>query len=308
VKSAVLLVVFRRPEQTSLVFGAIRAAQPLRLYIAADGPRPDHADDVALCAATRAVVDDIDWPCEVTRLYHDTNVGLVKNLVPAVDTMMDREGEGIILEDDTVPSQTFFHYCDAMLDRYRDEDQVGVVSGYNPAMSSWLASDQHYFSELPITWGWATWKRAWQGQEGTFAEWPGDTTGFPASIMRTPGAPERWISWLDRVRTRELPSVWDYAFFYHCWANERLAVFPGRSLVANIGFDVEATHTTSTVAPKHVRRIRTVEQPPPLTPASDVATMPRLDTAILSSYYKLGRVAAARQALVPLRNALWRWG
>jgi len=305
VESAVLLVIFRRPETTSSVFEAVRAAQPPRLYIAADGPRVDHPDDAALCAATRDVVEQIDWPCEVTRLYHDTNVGLVKNLVPAVDTMMDREGEGIILEDDTVPTQTFFDYCDALLARYRDDERVGVVSGYNPAMSTQLDGNVHYFSELPMTWGWATWQRAWQGQDATFKQWPGDTTGFPPSIMRTYGAPAAWVSWLERVRARDLPSVWDYVFFYHCWVNERLAVLPGRSLVTNVGFGAEATHTTGAIAPKHIRRIRAVEQPPPLKPASEVATLPKLDAAILSSYYKLGRAAAARQALVPLRNKLW---
>jgi len=253
--SAVLLVIFRRPETTQRVFDAIRLARPPRLYVAADGPRPDRADDPALCQATRAIIDQVDWPCEVVRLFKDANVGLRSNISTAITTMLDREGEGIILEDDTLPTQAFFHYCDTLLARYRNDDRVGVVSGYNPALSKQSAGDQYSFSELPMIWGWATWRRAWVGSDDSFADWPGDATGFPPSILRTYGATARWIDNFERIRSGDLGTVWSYPFFYHCWVNQLLTAIPGRTLTVNLGFDADATHTVDELPPRHVRRL-----------------------------------------------------
>lgn len=306
-KSAVLLVVFRRPDSTSRVFEAIRAARPARLYVAADGPRADRPDDLDPCAATRQIVENVDWPCDVFRLYRDSNIGLRRNISEAIATMLEHEGEGIILEDDTLPTQAFFAYCDELLARYRDDERVGVISGYNPAMSSRLAADQHYFSELPMIWGWATWQRAWQGNEETFASWPGDTTGFPDSVMRTYGAPAKWIDNFERVRSGSLGSVWSYPFFFHCWAKNLLTAIPGKTLTVNIGYDADATNTV-TLPPKHVRELELIEQAPPLAGPSAIEASTALDAAILSSYYKLGKAAALRQALVPVRNAILRTG
>lgn len=255
---------------------------------------------------TRQIVDDIDWPCNVVRLYQDANVGLRTNISAAITTFLDREGEGIILEDDTLPSQAFFHYCDTLLERYRDDERVGVVSGYNPVVARRPDGDRYFFSELPMIWGWATWRRAWQGNNDTFDAWPGDSTGFPPSILRTFGAQARWIDNLERVKSGDLSTVWSYPFFYHCWVNQRLTAIPGRTLTVNIGFEPEATHTTESVPPRHVRQLKMVEAPPPLLGPERVEAAKSFDARILASYYKLGRAAAARQALVPLRNAIWR--
>lgn len=303
--SAVLLVIFRRPTTTRRVFEAIRDAQPPRLYIAADGPRVGHLDDETLCAESRAIVEHIDWPCEVVRLYRDANVGLRTNITDALDTFLGAEGEGIILEDDTLPSKGFFEYCDEMLARYRHDERVGVVSGYNPVLSSPIPPDRHDFSQLPMIWGWATWQRAWIGNGTTFDEWPGDDSNFPTSIQRCFGASKQWIENLERVRSGDLKTVWSYPFFYHCWANDLLAVIPGRSLTINIGYDADATHTIAVVPPRHVRTLRLTEGHLPREPAGQVEAAPRLDARMLAGYYKLGRVAAARQLLAPLRNRIW---
>ena len=109
----VLLLVFNRPELTAKVMDAIRAARPPRLYIAGDGPRRNKAKDAELVANTRAIVmDHINWSCEVSTLFRDDNMGCGRAVSRAIDWFFDHEEEGIILEDDCVPSGSFFRYCE----------------------------------------------------------------------------------------------------------------------------------------------------------------------------------------------------
>lgn len=304
-KSAVLLVIFRRPVTTRRVFEAIRIAQPPKLYIAADGPRPDRPDDDDLCAQTRAITENVDWECDVVRLYREANVGLRVNISEAVDALLEAEGEGIILEDDTLPSNSFFGFCDEMLAKYRHEERVGTVSGYNPALPSPIPSGHHDFTQLPMIWGWATWKRSWTGHRATFEAWPGDDSNFPTSVRGCFGASKRWIDNLEQVRSGELRTVWSYPFFYHCWAHDLLAVMPASSLTVNIGYDDVATNTVAAIPPRHVRSLRLTESEPAREPAREIQTSPRLDEKILADYYKLGLGAVVRQMLAPVRNALW---
>src|SRR5690606_34543924 len=125
-----LLIVFNRPDTTARVFAEIRKARPARLYVAADGPRPTKDSDNALCAEARAVATAVDWPCDVKTRFSPSNSGC-RGVATAVDWFCQQEEEGIVLEDDTVPSPGFFEYCDELLERYRDDYRVGMVLGSN---------------------------------------------------------------------------------------------------------------------------------------------------------------------------------
>ncbi len=120
-KSAVLFVIFNRPDTTSLVFEQIRIAKPKRLYIAADAPRPGFPEDVLRCKQAKEGVSNVDWDCEVKTLYRKKNVGLKKGVSSAVTWFFDQEEEGIILEDDCLPANSFFKFCDTLLEKYRDD-------------------------------------------------------------------------------------------------------------------------------------------------------------------------------------------
>src|SRR4051812_35042986 len=124
---AVLLVIHRRSAATRRVFDAIAQAQPRRLFIAADGPAT--ADDRRACGETRAVVEHITWPCEVSRDYRDENLGLNRRMVSALDWVFGEADEAVVLEDDCLPHPEFFRFCSAMLSRYRDNPRILHVSG-----------------------------------------------------------------------------------------------------------------------------------------------------------------------------------
>src|SRR6185312_8069966 len=118
-KSAVLFIIFNRPETTRRVFDCIRDAQPPRLYIAADGPRRLKTGEPDLCADTREIVKTIDWDCEVKTLFRDENLGCKNAVSSAIDWFFAHEEEGIILEDDCLPAKSFFNFCDTLLEKYR---------------------------------------------------------------------------------------------------------------------------------------------------------------------------------------------
>ena len=168
----VLFLIFNRPDTTALVMEAIRAARPARLYVAADGPRPGCPGDAERCAEARRVVTAVDWPCQVKTLFRETNLGCRKAVSSAIDWLFACEEEGIILEDDCVPTSDFFSFCGELLERFRDDKQIMAICGscYAEAEPNYRAS--YYFSYYADPWGWATWRRAWRLYDGDLSRWP----------------------------------------------------------------------------------------------------------------------------------------
>ena len=164
-------MVFNRPEVVRRLLSSVRARRPPRVFVAADGPRPDHGDDVERCAETRALIEQIDWPCAVTTLYRDTNLGLQSAVVSALDWFFEHVDTGIVLEDDCIPEPDFFPFAGAMLERYRDVPRVMHVSGLNMRPEETFGPGSYFFASVGHIWGWATWRRAWRRFDGSLP-WP----------------------------------------------------------------------------------------------------------------------------------------
>lgn len=243
-KTPVLFLIFNRPDLTRRVFAEIRRARPERLFIAADGPRADRPDDARLCAEARSAVEGIDWPCQVERLYRDSNLGCKRAVSSAIDWFFGRVEEGIILEDDCLPDQSFFPYCEELLERYRDDERVMIISGFDAA-GEWPGEGSYLFSKYIAIWGWATWKRAWSAYDVSMASW-----ADPANkeLIRKAVSPEglwpakRWT--YDRVYSGA-KDTWDYQLEYAVLRNSGLSIAPRRNLIENIGFGARATHATA---------------------------------------------------------------
>lgn len=245
-RSPILFIVFNRLDTAARVFEEIRKACPPRLYIAADGPREGRAGEAAKVAEVRAFLDGaVDWPCEVRTLYRTENLGCRSAVSSAISWFFENEEEGIVLEDDCLPSPSFFPYCDAMLERYRDRPEVMCVSGDNflpPELA--LPSDYHYTRYIHI-WGWASWRRAWNGYDADIKEdWGAHGEALLRGLFpRSAKAREHWARSFGSVADGKI-DTWDYQWNYHIWRRGGLAVAPGKNLISNIGFGPEATHTT----------------------------------------------------------------
>lgn len=249
VQSPILFIVFNRPQTTRAVFEAIRAARPVRLYVAADGPRASRPAEPALCEEVRGIATAVDWPCELKVLARPANLGCKVGVSSAIDWFFEQEPEGIVLEDDCVPHSSFFAYCDELLARYRHDPRVMCISGDNFISGHWMPQASYYFSRYIHIWGWATWRRAWSHYDVTLSAWRnGDRS---AALERwfpdQPRAAEHWRRILDRVADGAI-DTWDYQWVYACWAHGGLSCMPARNLIKNIGFGPEATHTLS---PEH---------------------------------------------------------
>src|SRR5215831_13781675 len=157
----VALFVFNRPKLTATVYERIRAARPRRLLVVADGPRPFRPEDRQLCRATRQIVSAPDWACELLTNFADENLGCGRRMSSGLDWVFQQCSEAIILEDDCVPCESFFSFCSEMLNRYREDARIMHVSGNNFQDGRTRGRGSYFFSRYTLSWGWATWRRAW---------------------------------------------------------------------------------------------------------------------------------------------------
>lgn len=241
-KSPVLFLIFNRPNTTAKVFAAIREAKPPKLYIAADGPRPQRCSDAAECSNTRAIVANIDWECDVHRFYRDTNAGCKKGVSEGINWFFLNEEEGIILEDDVVPHPDFFPYCDHVLNKYRDDERVMMATGTN-YLSNPDAVEPYFFSQHFSIWGWATWRRAWKYYDVNMKAWDSDNVkGNIEYIFGGGYISKHFSNTFDSLASTYI-DTWDIQWLFACIHNSGLCVTPKVNLIANIG--VEGTHSDS---------------------------------------------------------------
>lgn len=263
----VLFLVFNRPELARQVFARIRAARPARLFVAADGPRPNRPDDEAACRECRRLAEQVDWPCEVHTLFRESNLGCRAAVSSAITWFFEQVEAGIVLEDDCLPDPSFFPFCAELLERYRDDERVTTISGMGYRRPGLCGRNSYAFTTYQLIWGWATWRRAWRRYEPTLERWP--HLSDPAWLRRHLGDARAARIWSQLVAAyrRQQVDTWDYPWNFSCWAHGGLGIVPAVNLVDNIGFGPGGTHTTegdSQLAPatalsfplRHPRRVK----------------------------------------------------
>ena len=267
-RSPVALILFRRPERTARVFERIREARPERLFLIADGPRPGNAEDARGCEEARAVVERVDWPCEVVRDFADENLGLKSRIPTGLDRVFEQAEEAIILEDDCLPHPTFFLYCDELLERYRDDERVVHISG-SQLLPEAPAGASYHFSRYVHIWGWATWRRAWRLFDLELTDWHASTEAERKARLRR--------MFEDEAERRYWRFVWDHSPEIDNWdaqwsyvplSRGLLSVNPNNNLISNVGFGDEATHAIDD--PLEIARRPLEEMPLPLTHPPEV--------------------------------------
>lgn len=275
--TAVLFLIFNRKDTAERVFQAIREARPARLYVAADGPRRDRAGEVERCTETRQIIEGVDWPCQVSTLFRDENLGCKRAVSSAIDWFFGNEEEGIILEDDTVPLPSFFPFCREMLERYRSDDRVMMVAGSNLVSDRYASQRSYFFSNYPHIWGWATWRRAWRLYDVSFSEWPDAKRADSLSGLALTSVTRwrsSWYGFFDMVSQHKI-DTWDVQWAYAIMKRHGFSVTPRTNLVHNIGFGNGATHTTST--PSYIEHLHTRDLAFPLDHPQEVKRDLRAD-------------------------------
>lgn len=241
-QTPILFLIFNRPDTTALVFEQIRLAKPCRLYIAADGPRLDKANEAILCENTRTIVNHIDWECKVFRLFRDSNLGCGKAVSTALDWFFEQEEMGIILEDDCLPHFDFFEYCQTLLWKYKDTE-IGLISGDYFQHSQSTNGFSYSFSNFAHIWGWATWKSVWK--DYVFDLHQTDLSKLRQNrnaVLASSKQIKYWELILQELLQQKI-DTWDYQLQFMLWSTNRICICPNLNLVSNIGFDPRAAHT-----------------------------------------------------------------
>jgi hypothetical protein len=239
----VALIIFNRPDTTERVFAEIAKAKPPILLVVADGPRENRPEEAQRCERARAIVAQVDWPCQVLTNYADANMGCKIRVASGIDWIFEMVEEAIILEDDCLPEPTFFRFCEEMLIRYRDDERISMVSGGNLQFGQRRGLGSYYFSRYTHIWGWATWRRAWQHYDRDISRWPKlREEGWIESMFKNKGEHAYWSNSFDAVHSGEL-DTWDCSWTFACMLRGMLQISPNVNLISNIGFGPGATHT-----------------------------------------------------------------
>lgn len=265
-QTPIAFIIFNRPKCTRRVFEEIRKARPQKLYLIADAPRPHKKGEAEKCAETRQLVESmIDWPCEVKTNYAETNMGCGKRIPSGLDWVFEHEESAIILEDDILADPTFFLFCEAMLERYRGNEKIMQVSGYNPI--NYHPNTQYFYSMFPSIWGWATWQNRWEKfHEIDPHQWEvirseevlENACGSEAELNT-----RKYV--LDQIFSGKL-NAWGMRWDITRLLNNGLGVVPSQNLVRNIGFGPSASHTVNPFNRERFVRLKqlpTETSPPP---------------------------------------------
>lgn len=231
----ILFLIFNRPKETALVFERIKAVRPRYLFVAADGARKTVPSDSILCAQTRAIVQNIDWDCNIQYLFRDENLGCGKGVSSAISWFFEHVEEGIILEDDCLPDLSFFSFAETMLMRYRFEPKVMQIAGTNYLFKAFASdTNSYYMSAYNAIWGWATWRRAWQ-----LYEFKIENVDNIEKILQKRYKLPNFVQWLlsayKDIATGKI-DTWDTQWHFTCQKNDGLCVVPNVNLIANIGY------------------------------------------------------------------------
>jgi hypothetical protein len=242
-RSPVALFIYRRPDTSAKVLEGIRKARPERLLVVANAPRADVEGEAELCEETRALIETVDWECEIATDYAAEHLAQTERIESGLDWVFGQSEEAILLEDDCVPDPTFFRFCDELLERYRGEERVMSISGNNFQFELPASEDSYYFSRYPHTWGWATWRRAWSHHDREMTAWPElRDVDWLEEFFDDNGDISYWSHIFEMARRDH--DAWDQAWLFSCWVSGGLHVIPNVNLVSNIGFREDATHTT----------------------------------------------------------------
>jgi hypothetical protein len=243
-KTPVLFLIFNRPNTTKKVFEEIRKAKPRELFVASDGHRKNKEGEKEIVEKTRKmVIDMINWDCEVKTLFREKNLGCKYAVSGAIDWFFKNVEEGIILEDDCLPSQSFFWYCQELLEKYRNDKRIMCISGNCFFDQNKFNDFSYYFISLPLIWGWATWKRAWDMHDINmyrykfFLKEEKINDIFSEKLFK-----KNFKKIFDEVHGKKI-DTWDYQWCFTCLSNSGLTCTPSKNLIKNIGFSRDATHT-----------------------------------------------------------------
>ena len=240
----VLLITYNRKENALKVLECLREMQVSALYIACDGAKENEQDEEKVQRTRKALQEAVDWECNVQYRFSERNQGCKYGPVNAINWIFEEEEQAIILEDDIVPNPSFFFFCEELLERYREQEEILMISGCNIMSRTESAGESYFFEPIATTWGWATWKRAWKKYDMAMQDWQDMKKKKVLKKLFLKDTAFSLKRDFENVAVNDT-DIWDYQWQYTMIKNGGLGIVPKYCMVQNIGFaDRDATHTS----------------------------------------------------------------
>ena len=245
-ETPILLIHFNRPEATRRQLEALAGVAPSRVWVLCDGARVGREAEAGKVREVRALLSELPWDCELKICFREQNLGVSENISTGIRWFLEEAGAGIILEDDCLPSDSFFPYCTELLERYEDNESVFAISGHAGFGEDLQLEESYGFSNYFSCWGWATWARAWQHYDSEMLAFKDPSRWATICKQVFPKLRSRlyWRYILGGVASGKTDS-WAYRYALSIWSQQGLGVFPRENLVENIGFNAGGTNTAS---------------------------------------------------------------
>ena len=258
---AVLLLFFTRSDTFQQVFNEVRKARPSRLFLFQDGPRNER--DVPGIEACRQIASDenIDWECEVHRNYQEQNLGCMVAGYTSHQWAFSLADKCMVLEDDVLPSQSFFTFCKEMLDRYEHDERITMVAGFNVDEETPDMPYDYFFTSAFSIWGWASWRRVvsqWD-KEYTFLDDEFSMKQLKALIQQR-GYRKEFIKMCRDHRDSGKPQF-ESVFWATMLFNSGMAIMPAKNMINNIGASADSAHYSEfKTLPSRLRQLFTMKR------------------------------------------------
>ena len=289
----ILVMAFNRPDRVRKLIEQLRICRPENIYFAVDGPRGDHPSDLDLVAETQSLAQEFDWECEVNTYFQEVNLGCARGVTAGINWFFSQVSEGIILEDDVIPTESFFPFCAELLVKYREDQRVWCISGSNRLPSSELSPNYSYrFSAIPQVWGWATWRDRWEKYSLDISNWRANGLSHHKLLKTVGYSPSAFAFWSANfdLMARMAVDTWDTQMVNAAMRNSALAVIPNANLVENIGWGTDATHTVE--LPPYIQPVGELKFP---LRHPEVSVDTKADRAMNKLVYQATPVGLARQ-------------
>ncbi|OJU09977.1 MAG: hypothetical protein BGN88_02705 [Clostridiales bacterium 43-6] len=248
INTPVALVFFIRPETFRRVFDAVKKARPAKLFLIQDGPRAGYPEDMEKILACRKIAEEIDWDCEIYKNYSEVNLGCGVRPYSGISWVFEHVDRAIILEGDCIPDESFFGFCDALLEQYKDDERIAMISGLNHFGTYDCGKNDYFFGKTGAIWGWATWKRVWAQYDYRLRSM--DDTRLLQRDIRHNRAGKRIIRHLKTTRQKDGMNVsyWDTQWDYIKYSQSMLCIIPAKNLICNVGIGTGSTHSASEIS------------------------------------------------------------
>lgn len=242
----VAVIFFNRADSLHSVFDRIRTAKPSKLFLIQDGARDNNSMDLQGIQECRQVFDNIDWECEVYKNYSSKNLGCGQRVSSGISWVFERVDRAVIIEDDCIIEPTFFNFCQELLEKYKDDERITMISALNHFKTWDCGGNSYFFARTGAIAAWATWKRVWDNYDFKLSNFENeyDKKILSYTFNHKRAAKARLKNWSEisrKGKDNDVIKYWGPQFGYLKYKSGGMCIVPSHSLSNNVGVNAKAT-------------------------------------------------------------------